>query len=176
MLSDIRRWRQMMNRVLLGGLAAILMLGGGLFMWQGQSAVPDPVIAPPPPAPEGLPVGAEGLVGRAPPAAPRATTASREERRFQRYDRNRDGTITRVEMLSSRTNAFRRLDRDGNNLLSFEEWAVKTSDRFAAADRDRSGGVSQAELIAATPRRPAQRRANCACDGPSNASGGDSDE
>ena len=165
-----------MSRTLLGAVTAILLLGGGFVMWQGISQVPDPVIAPPPPPPEGLPVAADGLVGRAPPAPPRATTASREERRFQRYDRNRDGTITRVEMLSTRTNAFRRLDRDGNNLLSFEEWAVKTGERFATGDRDRSGGLSSAEFAATAPRRQPQRRADCACAPSADASGGDADE
>ena len=56
---------------------------------------------------------------------------SREEQRFFRYDRNRDRLITRNEMLSSRTEAFRALDRDGNNLLTFEEWAAATGERFA---------------------------------------------
>src|SRR3546814_1772651 len=74
------------------------------------------------------------LVGAPPPMPPSAPQQTREERRFARYDRNRDDIITRTEMLSSRTKAFRKLDMDGNNLLSFEEWAVKTSDRFAGAD------------------------------------------
>jgi hypothetical protein len=33
-------------------------------------------------------------------------------------------------MLSTRTDAFRDLDKDGNNLLTFEEWAVTTVERF----------------------------------------------
>src|SRR3546814_12256555 len=77
------------------------------------------------------------LVGAPPPMPPSAPQQTREERRFARYDRNRDDIITRTEMLSSRTKAFRKLDMDGNNLLSFEEWAVKTSDRFD----DRTRGV-----------------------------------
>ena len=35
--------------------------------------------------------------------------------------------------MGSRTKAFKGLDKDGDNLLSFEEWAVATSDRFGAA-------------------------------------------
>ncbi len=152
-----------MRKSLLGGIAAILMLCGGVFLWQGigQTADAAPVVAPPPPPPEGLPVAATGQRGAALPDVPTATPASREERRFWRYDRNRDGTITRVEMLSTRTAAFRRLDRDGNNLLSFEEWAVATSNRFAGADADRSGGLTAREFAATAPvRKP---KAACAC-------------
>src|SRR3546814_5643706 len=49
---------------------------------------------------------------------------------------------TLVRSLSSRTKVFRKLDMDGNNLLSFEEWAVKTSDRFAGADADANGKLT----------------------------------
>lgn len=152
---------------LIGAIAAILLLGGGLFLWQGVSQTPEPLIATPPPAGNAaldLPEGDEGLIGAAPPSAPEASRVSREQRRFNRYDRDRDGRITRLEMLSTRSNAFRRLDRDGNNLLSFEEWAVKTSDRFAEADNDRSGALSAAEF-AATARRTAsaRNRPGCIC-------------
>ncbi len=76
------------------------------------------------PAPRGddLPgAGDPKAVGKAPPL-PQATARTREERRFDHYDRNRDGIIARNEMMASRANDFRKLDKDGNNLLSFEEW------------------------------------------------------
>ena len=151
-----------MNRFLLGGLCAVLLLTGGVFLWQGMTGLDDPLAAvasPPPDA--GLPVGDPDLVGAPPPTPPEATPQSREERRFNRYDRNRDNSVTRIEMLSTRTNAFRRLDRDGNNLLSFEEWAAATSQRFAGADRDRNGALTRTEFAATAPQRRAQPR--CAC-------------
>ena len=84
-----------------------------------------------------------------------------EQRRFARYDRNRDGIITRDEMLSTRSKAFKTLDKDGNNLLSFEEWAAATADRFVEADGDRDGRVTPAEFAkTAPPPRPA---AKCRC-------------
>ena len=43
------------------------------------------------------------------PAPPEVSDMSREEQRFFRYDRNRDGLIIRNEMLSTRTEAFRAL-------------------------------------------------------------------
>ncbi|MBX9728999.1 MAG: hypothetical protein K2X31_08835 [Sphingopyxis sp.] len=147
-------------RTLIGGAAALLMATGGFFLWQGLSETPDPASEALPP-PEALPVADASLVGAPPPDPPEARAATREERRFQRHDRNRDGIITRVEMMSSRTAAFRRLDTDGNNLLSFEEWAVATGNRFAQADKDRSGSLDAPEFATtAPPRRP---RSECRC-------------
>jgi hypothetical protein len=153
-----------MAKSLIGAGAAILLLLGGWFAWMGLGSQPDAVAIAAPPPEAALPVANANLVGAPPPEPPRAREASREERRFARYDRNRDGTVTRVEMLSTRTNAFRRLDKDGNNLLSFEEWAVATSDRFAGADADRSGGLNAAEFASTAPRRRPQAQARCACD------------
>ncbi len=150
-----------MNRFLLGGLAGLLLLTGGFFLWQGMSATPDPAADALPPPPSEIPVADANAVGAPPPEPPSAKAATREERRFQRYDRNRDGTVTRIEMMSTRTNAFKRLDADGNNLLSFEEWAVATGERFGAADTDRSGGLSAAEFATTAPRREVRPRCRC---------------
>ncbi|MEQ1510872.1 MAG: hypothetical protein ABL909_10800 [Sphingopyxis sp.] len=158
-----------MNRFLIGGVSALFMLTGGIFLWQGYSQAPAADIAALPPPDVGLPVADPNLRGAPPPAPPSANPASREERRFARYDRNRDGTITRIEMLSSRTQAFRRLDKDGNNLLSFEEWAAATGQRFAGADSDRSGALTAAEFATTAPQRRAQARCRC----PGERSGGD---
>ena len=96
--------------------------------------------------PTGLPsADVAGLEG---PAPPEATELSREQRRFFRYDRNRDLKITRAEMLSTRTDAFRDLDVDGNNLLTFEEWAVTTAQRFDQADANADGSLSADEYKA----------------------------
>ena len=141
-----------MNRLVLGAFLALLLAGLGLFWWQGRAQVDT---APPPPepaAPEptGLPTAdVSDLTGPEPPEADKLT---REERRFFRYDANRDRRITRVEMLSTRTAAFRKLDTDGNNLLTFEEWAVTTSDRFAGADADGDGELSPAEFATTAPK------------------------
>ena len=51
-------------------------------------------------------------------------------------------------MMGSRTKAFKSLDRDGNNLLSFEEWAAVTSDRFAKADGNRDTLLTRKEFTA----------------------------
>ena len=95
------------------------------------------------------------------PAPPEATELTREQQRFFRYDRNRDLRITRNEMLSTRADAFRKLDVDGNNLLTFEEWAVATSNRFKAADADGNGDLSQTEFATTAPKP--QKKPACRC-------------
>lgn len=151
-----------MNRFLLGGLAALVMAGIGLFWLQGRAEVDR--AAPPPQAspsvdPKELPSADMGnLVG---PAPPEATELTREQRRFGRYDRDRDGRISRNEMLSTRADAFRKLDKDGNNLLTFEEWAVATADKFDHADANHDQFLTTAEFRTTAP--PPKPKSKCSC-------------
>lgn len=152
-----------MNRIILGAVGALLLVGVGIFWWQGRAETERgaalPAALPPPPADETIPTAdGAGLVGVAPPELSEVT---REQRRFDRLDRNRDGRIIRNEMLAPRVPAFRKLDIDGNNLLSFEEWAVKTSDRFRGADANRDQALSREEFLTTRPK-PAKRK-ECRC-------------
>lgn len=152
-----------MNRVVLGVVIGLVLAGIGTFWWQGRAEVER---GAPPPSPAGLaaPGGqlpladASGLEG---PAPPEATELTREQRRFFRYDRDRDLRITRNEMLASRSEAFRKLDADGNNLLTFEEWAVATSNKFKAADRDGNLELNQQESTATKPKPQNQPACRC---------------
>lgn len=150
-----------MNRLVLGGLIVLALLGITLFWMQGRAEVergappPVPAVA----SPAGLPsADISGLEG---PEPPEASELTREEQRFFRYDRNRDRKITREEMMASRTDAFRKLDADGNNLLTFEEWAVTTSDRFAGADANKDGELTQPEFATTAPKPKPEPRCNC---------------
>jgi hypothetical protein len=100
-----------------------------------------------------------GLAGAAPPEADEVT---REQRRFDRLDRNRDSAITRNEMLAPRVAMFRALDTDHNNLLSFEEWSVRTSNRFKAADANGDQRLTRAEFATTKPKRPVKPQCRCA--------------
>ena len=118
-----------MNRIVLSALATLLFVAAGLFWWQGRAETEqgDPPPAPeefaePGNAPEALP--SANVAGKFGPAPPEATEATREQRRFWRYDRDRDGRITRNEMLSTRTAAFRKIDKDGNRELTPAEFAT----------------------------------------------------
>ncbi|MEL7189622.1 MAG: EF-hand domain-containing protein [Pseudomonadota bacterium] len=154
-----------MRQAVLGLVAGLILASVGVFWWQGRAQVEEN--APPPPEPEEaaplpeeLPEADPGeMVG---PKPPEASELTREERRFFRYDRNRDREITRNEMLSTRSDAFRKLDVDGNNLLTFEEWAVTTSDRFAKADGNGNGKLTPAEFATTAPKRTPKKPA-CKC-------------
>ena len=153
-----------MNKLVLGGVLTLVLVGIGLFWWQGRAAVeegaPPPAVQPELPASDTLPISDPGeLKG---PAPPEATELTREEQRFFRYDRNRDRRVTRNEMLSTRSAAFRKLDKDGNNLLDFEEWAVATVNRFETADADGDNELDLVEFARTAPR-PARRSPACRC-------------
>ncbi len=153
-------------RKLLAG-AGIALIASSLGYWGWQSwAAPEPLIAPPPPeetTPVALPLAASDApkYGAAPPALPKASKLSREEVRFNRYDRNRDELVSRIEMMSSRTKDFKKLDKDDNNLLSFEEWAAATGDRFAKADGNRDMLLSRSEFLSTRPKRVAKPACRC---------------
>jgi hypothetical protein len=158
-----------MNRIVLGAVAALLLVSAGLFWLQGRAQVEEGI--PPPETgaiaeelalqedDEELPsADVSGLKGPAPPVA---TELTREQKRFARYDRNNDGKISRLEMMSSRTKAFRKLDKDGNNLLTFEEWAVATSERFHGADADGDNSLTPKEFATTRPKRKPKPNCNC---------------
>ena len=154
---------QGLNRLVLGTVLGLVLAGVGIVWWQGRAQVEE--AAPPPPevaetpAEDELPLADVGdMTG---PRPPEATELTREQRRFFRYDRNRDLKITRNEMLSTRTKAFRKLDTDGNNLLTFEEWAVATVDKFEGADADGDNELTPGEFATTAPKR--RKKPRCAC-------------
>ncbi len=156
-----------MNRMVLGAVSALLLAAAGLFWWQGKASTE--VAAPPPPP-------AEGAISDAPPideipdedgeglrgaALPVADETSREEKRFNRLDRNRDNQISRNEVLAPRVAAFRKLDADHNNLLSFEEWSVITANRFRKADANGDQQLTRPEFATTKPK--VVQRPGCKC-------------
>ena len=152
-----------MQRTFLVAVVTLALVVVGMFWWQGRAEVeraappPEPITAAP--DPNVLPLVDVGdLRG---PEPPEATELTREQRRFFRYDRNRDGRISRNEMLSTRTDAFRKLDKDGNNLLTFEEWAVTTVDRFDGADANDDGVLTAEEFATTAPKRAARPACRC---------------
>ncbi|WP_295495033.1 hypothetical protein [Sphingorhabdus sp. EL138] len=154
-----------MQRMLIGGVAALLMACGGLLVWQSMANQPSLIPAPPPPTvlSDKLPeaAGDAPAFGPAPPTPPEAPKASREEMRFNRYDRNRDELVSRLEMMGSRTKAFKALDADGNNLLTFEEWAAATGQRFASADGNKDLLLTRKEFVRTRPKAPPKQGCRC---------------
>ncbi len=158
-----------MQRIVLGAVAALLLVSAGLFWWQGRAAsergslpAGSELADLQNPAEVSLPsADGRGLQGDDPPEASEAT---REQRRFHRIDRDSDGRVTRNEMLAPRVRDFRKLDVDGNNLLSFDEWAVRTANRFAAADANGDRILDHGEF--ATTRPKPKVRPDCRCAAP----------
>jgi len=154
------------NRIVLGAFLALLLAGVGLFWMQGRAEVergaPPPKAGRAPAKPDPMILPTANAAGMHGPAPPEAAEPTREQQRFFRYDRNRDGKISRNEMLSTRSDGFRKLDKDGNNLLTFEEWAVATADRFGGADANHDGWLSPAEFATTAPKRNPKPKCGCA--------------
>lgn len=155
----------LMRRFLAGGIGALLLGAAGLWLWQIEAYQDNaiPVLPPPAALPDTLPEAAADapVFGPAPPTPPEAPKASREEVRFNRYDRNRDELISRLEMMGSRTKAFKALDTDGNNLLTFEEWAAATGERFAIADANKDRLLTRKEFATTRPKQAAKPGCRC---------------
>lgn len=147
-----------MRRFLAGAGAALLLAGAGFFIWTGMAQDDeDPV----PQAP--VQSGSTPTAGR-PGQPPSADERSREQRRFDRIDRDNDGKIAQAEFLLARRRAFDRLDANHDGRLAFEEWAASATRRFAEADADHDSTLSRTEFATTAPRRrPQTRQANCRC-------------
>jgi hypothetical protein len=153
-----------MRQTILGVVLGLILAGVGAVWWQARATIDN--TAPPPPEPEAV-LDPEDLPfadisGVAGPTPPEVSARTKEQMRFDRYDRNRDNLISRNEMLSTRTSAFRKLDKDGNNLLTFEEWAVTTVDKFEGADKNGDGKLTREEFATTAPK-PVVKKPACKC-------------
>jgi len=92
---------------------------------------------------------------------PEASAKSREEKRFSRADKDKNGRIEREELLGPRRKPFAKLDTNGNGALSFEERAAKSIDKFQGADKDRTGWLTPAEYATTAPPPPKKKSYAC---------------
>ena len=145
-----------MARFLAGASACFLMMTGAFLFWQSR-AEQAPSLPPAPPAQASAPA----MVLPAVLEAPEATPKTREEKRFSRADKNKNGRIEMEDLVGPRRKSFAKLDKNGNGSLSFEEWAVRTIDKFNGADRDRSGWLTPAEYATTAPKP--RKKPACRC-------------
>ena len=144
-----------MLRFFAGAASAFLLLTGVFLVWQSR-AERAPTLPPAPAA------RAPSLfAASAPLEAPEATPRSREEKRFSRYDHNKDGKVAAAEYLAARQRNFAKLDLDHNGALTFQEYAIKGIEKFNAADRGRKGWLTTAELATTAP--PPPKHPSCSC-------------
>jgi EF hand domain-containing protein len=146
-----------MARFLAGAAACFLLLTGAFLLWQ-TSAAENPAL---PKAPRARAANASLFDASQPLEAPEASPKSREEKRFSRADKNKDGKIEAEEILAARRKAFAKLDTNGNGSLSFEEWAAKTIGKFDGADSDHNGWLTAAEYATTAPPPPKHQRCSC---------------
>lgn len=145
-----------MGRFLAGVASALLLMTAGLFLWRAQADRGVAVPAAPVAAAAQAPLGLVDLAG--PPAASERT---REQKRFTRYDRDKNGAVGRDEYLLSRRKGFAKLDVNGDGRLGFDEYAVKSTTKFAAADKDGNGALGAQEFATTRVVRKSKPRANC---------------
>ena len=143
-----------MARILAGAAAFVLLLTGMVLIWRSSTSER---LLPAAPAQAAQSADAPARL----PEPPEATPKSREERRFARADKDKDGRIEREELLAPRRKAFAKLDTNGNGTLDFEEWAVRTVSKFDGADADKSAWLTPAEYATTAPPPPKKKR--CAC-------------
>jgi hypothetical protein len=146
-----------MARWLAGIAAFLLFITGTVLALKGHAEEPTLPPAPPPRQAAVMPGQLAPI-----PAAPEADPKTKEQKRFDRADKDEDGRITLAELVEPRRKAFAKLDTNSDGRLSFEEWAVKTLDKFDSADADNNNGLTRAEFATTAPKqRP--KKAACAC-------------
>ncbi|QIL02387.1 EF-hand domain-containing protein [Sphingomonas sinipercae] len=146
-----------MWRFLAGAAACFLLMTGAFLMWQSRAESGSQLPAAPPPAT----VPDQPLLVQQPLRAPEADPKTKEEKRFARADKDKNGRIEMAELLEPRRKAFAKIDKNGDGRLSFEEWAVKTIDKFNGADKDRSRWLTPAEYATTKPPPPKKKRCSC---------------
>ncbi len=149
-LPAVRRGLALVAMAMLGGVAVYLWLRPpppGTLAYTAPAYAGQPLAAADAPAPLVAPVS-------------NVTPADREARRFNRYDKDRDGQITTDEYFVTRRKAFAKLDLNGDGKLSFDEYSAKAAKKFATADTGHDGKLDAAEFATtAVKHRP--RAINC---------------
>lgn len=144
-----------MWRFLAGVGSAVLLMLAGLLVWQAQANKPSLI----PSAPVAAADAPLSMVDLAPP--PEASERTREEKRFARYDKDKNGAVGRAEYLLSRQKGFAKLDSNGDGRISFEEYAVKTVTKFTAADKDRNNALNATEFATTRVIRKPKAKPKC---------------
>ena len=150
-----------MLRFFAGVAVCFLMMTGAFLFWQSRAEHAAAL-----PAAPGSRSGGFSLFGSDDSLrAPEASEKTREQKRFSRYDKNKDGKVQIDEYLAARKKNFDKLDLDHNGALSFQEYAAKGIEKFNAAG-GRKGWLNEAEFATTAPPRTVKHKASCSCRSP----------
>ena len=141
----------------IAGIAAILLFAtGAVFALQSHAEESNIPNAP-------LPrIAASSSRLSSIPNAPEADAKSKEQKRFERADKDEDGRITLAELAEPRRKAFAKLDLDHDGRLSFEEWAARSIKKFADADSNKDKILNSVEFASTAPK-PRPKKPACSC-------------
>lgn len=146
-----------MLRFFAGVACCFLLMTGAFLIWQSHAEHAPGLPAAP------LASGSTSWFGTsAPLKAPEADEKTREQKRFSRYDKNKDGKVEADEYLAARRRNFDKLDVDHNGALSFQEYAAKGIEKFNAAGGHK-GWLTEAEFATTAPPHKAKRAGACSC-------------
>ena len=156
-----------MNRILVGALGAVLLVVYGIFWWYGQAAKR----APSAPTHLALETAATAEADELPGSdagdamglgLPEANEQIREQKRYDRLDKNRDGSHQPYRNAQLPSQGFPQARcRYGNKLLTFDGWSVATDNRFKGADKNGDGWLSREEFATTKPRAAKKPASKC---------------
>ncbi|MEO8175272.1 MAG: histidine kinase [Sphingomicrobium sp.] len=145
-----------MMRFLAGAGACLLFVTGAFLLWQGQAQEVPRL----PEAPAARDITPSMLLTNVVPKAPEATAQSREQKRFARADKDKDGRIAREELLGPRRKAYAKLDADHSGSVSSTNGRSRRSTSSAAPTRIIRAGCRRPNSPAPHRRRPRSRAAD----------------
>jgi hypothetical protein len=145
-------------RFFAGVAVCFLLMTGAFLLWQSRAEHAAGLPAAPGSRSGGLSLfGSDDTL-----QAPEASEKTREQKRFSRYDKNKDSKVEIDEYLAARRKNFDKLDLDHNGALSFQEYAAKAIEKFNAAG-GRKGWLSEVEFATTAPPRSKKRKNSCSC-------------
>ena len=151
-----------MRRLVAGIAAGLFVTSAAVLLARDGEAEAETAILPDSPAAEAADAVRELPVIPELGPPPEADPVSKEEKRFNRVDKDRDELITLSELVQPRRKRFASLDLDGDGMLRFEEWAISSIDKFEGADADGSGTLTRAEYATTAPK-PRKPKPACSC-------------
>ena len=161
-----------MWRFMAGVGSALLLIAAGVLIWRNQAPAANTVMTAPPSAeasvtlpkiPDPGPVKDSTLSPDDFPDLPAATEKTKEAKRFERYDRNKNGHVDLEEFITTQRKAFAKMDLNHDGVLSFEEYAAKRVNKFRKADANSDGLLTPEEFATTAVKRktPPKRKTPC---------------